>query len=194
MKAGIKNMSVEERREYNRLRKQAQREREKQKSEKYLAELEEQEERALYTTRNLLFFGEQAPGVDAKTHDAELRTHREFLRALDEPDVRPGETLRQVAKRTWHAWLNQVTSWTCSGDERKPNPPDTFLAAFNRSTQKFDGLHGFDRTKWCNETFENIWRPPKDCTGDEAIDVSTLPQLPYRQQPKSEPKQPETHV
>ena len=183
----IKDFTPEERKEYNRLRKQKQREREKQKSEKYLDELEKKEEREIYKTRNLLFFGEQAPGVDAKTHDAELQIHREFLRALDQPDVQPGETLRQVAEHTWKAWINKVTSWTCSGDERKPNPPDAFLAAFNRTTQKFDGLHGFDGTHWRNDTFENIWRPPKGCTGDEPIDVSTLPQLPYRQ-PKSEPK------
>jgi hypothetical protein len=181
----IKDFTPDEKRAYDRERKQKQREREKQKSEKYLAELEEQEERALYTTRNLLFFGEQSPGVDAKTHDAELRTHREFLAGLGQQDVQPGETLRQVAKRTWEAWLNQTTSWTCSGDERKPNPPDAFLAAFNRTAQKFDGLHGFDGTHWRNEIFENIWRPPKDCTGDEAIDISKLPPLPYREKSES---------
>jgi hypothetical protein len=183
----IKDFTPEERKEYNRLRKQKQRKREKQKSEKYLAELEEKEEREIYKARNLLFFGEQAPGVDARTHDAELQIHREFLRALHQPDVQPGETLRQVAERTWKAWINKVTSWTCSGDERKPNPPDAFLAAFNRSTQKFDGFNGFDGTNWRNETFENIWRPPKGCTGDEAIDITTLSALPYRQS-KSEPK------
>jgi len=189
MKVGIINMSVEERREYNRLRKQKQREREKQQSEKYLAELEEKEEREIYKTRNLHFFGEESPGVDARTHDSELQIHREFLRALHQPDVQPGETLRQVAERTWKAWINKVTSWTCSGDERKPNPPDAFLASFNRTKQEFDGLHGFDGTSWHNESFESIWRPPKGCTGDEQIDITTLPELPYR--PKSEPKQPE---
>jgi hypothetical protein len=189
MKIAIKNMSVEERRAYNRIRKQKQREREKQQSEKYLVELEEKEEREIYRTRNLFFFGEQAPGVDAKTHDAELQIHREFLRALDQPDIQPGENLRHVAERTWKAWLNQTTSWTCSGDERKPNPRDAFLAAFNRTTQKFDCFHGFDGTSWRDESFENIWRPPKG-TGDEPIDIRTLPELPYCQS-KSEPKQPD---
>jgi hypothetical protein len=177
MKA-IKEMSVEERREYNRLRKQEQRQREKQQSEKYIAELEESEEREIYKARNLHFFGEQSPGVDAKTHDAELAIHREFLQALDQPGVQPGETLRTVAKRCWEAWLNETTSWTCSGDERKPNPPDEFLAAFNRTTQQFDGFDGFDGTHWRNQPFDSVWYPPNGCTGDEAIDVSILPDLP----------------
>ena len=82
MKVGIINMSVEERREYNRLRKQKQREREKQQSEKYLAELEEKEEREIYKTRNLHFFGEESPGVDGRHCEsgtiARLRRLRSF--------------------------------------------------------------------------------------------------------------------
>ena len=176
-----KDFTLEERREYNRLSKQRQRQRERKQREQNIEEQEIEETAAEYQTKNLHFFGEESPGVDAKTHDSELKIHREFLRAMDQPDVQPGETLRQLAKRTWEAWLNQTTSWTCSGDERKPNPPDAFLTSFNRTKQKFDGLHGFDGTHWRNETFENIWRPPKDCTGDEPIDVSTLPPLPHRQ-------------
>jgi hypothetical protein len=108
-----------------------------------------------------------------------LQIHREFLRALDQPDVQPGETLRQVAKRCWASWLDKSTSWTFNGKELVANPPNAFLAAFNRSRQEFDGFHGFDGTHWRNEIFQNIWRPP-NCSGDEEIDVSTLPRLPYR--------------
>src|SRR5262249_32037777 len=61
----------------------------------------ERDGRELYQKLNLCYFGEQAPGVDAKTAEAEIQIHREFLRAMDEPDVQPGETLRQLAERTW---------------------------------------------------------------------------------------------
>jgi hypothetical protein len=117
--------------------------------------------------RNLHFMGEEAPGIDAKTRGAELQIHREFLRALGKPDVQAGESLRAVAKRTYQAWL--------VGPYADGQAGEYYVPAFNRTLQRFDPYFGFQVT---GEPFEELWTPPKDCTGDEPIEIASLPELP----------------
>jgi hypothetical protein len=175
----VKDMTPAERRAYDRVRKQKQRDREKKARELYEAELDEKEQREMYRNLNLHYFGEEAPGIDAKTHDAELAIHREFLKAMEQPDVQPGETLRQLAERTWNAWNDMVTSWWCvDGKPVQPRKSPGFALAFNRTTQDFDGFHGFGTGKYLEVPFDQIWTAPKGCTGDEPIDIAVLPDLP----------------
>jgi hypothetical protein len=56
--------------------------------------------------RDLHFFGECRPGRNSDTFEQEVALHREFLRALDKPDVRDGETLPSLAERTYQAWIS----------------------------------------------------------------------------------------
>jgi hypothetical protein len=131
------------------------------------------EERAIRD--HLWFFGEVLPRIDARTHAEELAIHREFLRAMGESDVQPGETLRQIAKRTYQAWISMY-GFYCDGvrvAEHTDFP--RYVPGFNRISQKFDEREGFGvKGPWADE----IWTPPSDCTGDEPIDVEKLPELP----------------
>lgn len=120
--------------------------------------------RAERAKRNLHFFGEEAPGCDAQSHETELQIHREFLRAMGKPDVQANETLRMVAKRTYEAWIVGPYSMD-----------QTYVSAFNRVLQQFDPDFGFELDR---KPFEELWTPPKDCTGDEPIEIASLPELP----------------
>jgi hypothetical protein len=101
----VTQMTLEQRREYNRTKKQESREREQQRHKRAIEAQEAALKRAERAKRDLHFMAEEAPGRDATTCDAELQIHREFLRALGKPDVQSGESLRAVAKRTYEAWL-----------------------------------------------------------------------------------------
>jgi hypothetical protein len=173
----LKDMTTAERRAYARVRKQKQRAREKKAREQHEVELNEREQAEVYRNLDLHYFGEEAPGVDAKTHDAELQIHREFLRAMNQPDVQPGETLRQVAGRTWRAWNDMVTSWFCDDEKLVlPQKSPGFALAFDRANQKFNGFHGFDTRKYLNTPFDELWMAPLD-DGERPIDVAALPPL-----------------
>jgi hypothetical protein len=175
----IKDMSPEETKAYARFRKQKQRAREKKAREQYEVELSKREQDEMYRNFGLHYCGEESPGIDAKTHDAELAIHREFLRAMEQPDVQAGETLRQVAERTWKAWNDMVTSWWCVDGKRVlPHKTPGFALAFKRATQEFDGFHGFNTTKYLEVPFDQLWTAPNGCTGDEPIDIAALPDLP----------------
>jgi hypothetical protein len=59
---------------------------------------------------NLCSFAETAFDTPARTSLEEVQTHRSWLQAfrnigMDEPDVLPGESLRNLARRTWQALL-----------------------------------------------------------------------------------------
>src|SRR5690349_19951232 len=54
---------------------------------------------------NLCGFAETAYDTPAQTCLEEIQVHRSWLRAMDQPDIQEGETLRQLAKRTWEALL-----------------------------------------------------------------------------------------
>src|SRR6266403_5012429 len=66
---------------------------------------EQAEEHAEYKRLNLCSFAETAFETPAQTCQEEIQVHRSWLRALEQPDLLPKETLRQLAKRTWDALL-----------------------------------------------------------------------------------------
>jgi hypothetical protein len=152
----------------NRERQRLHRKRQKEKRARALEAQRLASERAERMRRGPYFFGESSPGRNANTLVDELQIHREFLRALGNEDVQDGETLRTVAKRAFEAWL--IGPFTC----RSCGPP-FYAPAFNRVRQQFDPDFGFGIG---DDPFEEIWTPPKDCTGDEVIDVAALPKLP----------------
>jgi hypothetical protein len=173
----------------NRERQRRHRQREAQKKDHSIEAQRVASERAERKRRNLHFFGESSPGRDAQTCVEELQIHREFLRALEEPDVQPGETLGAVAKRTREGWVKGPFACGLYG-------PPIYVPAFDRTNQRFDPEFGFTIG---DAPFEDIWTPPKDCTGDELIDLGALPKLPKRSkskpeilEPKVEPAPPPT--
>lgn len=163
----LNEMSPEQRTEYNRTKKQESRDREYEKRDKAIEALAAAQKREERVRRNLHFFGEQSPGKNAQTCDAEIQIHREFLRALNKPDFQPGETLRSAAKRTYESWL--------SGPYAGGQAGEYYVPAFNRTTQRMDPDFGFQIS---GKPFEQLWTSPKDCTGNEPIDVLSLPPLP----------------
>jgi hypothetical protein len=160
----------------NRERQRRHRQREAQKRAHSIEAQRVASERAERKRRDLYFFGESSPGRDAQTCAEELQIHREFLRALGQLDVQPGETLRAVAKRTFEAWL--ASPLTC----RVYGPP-YYSPAFNRILQHFDPDFGFAIG---DVLFEEIWTSPKDCTGDELVETAALPRLPKLSRSKPE--------
>ena len=166
----------------NRERQRRHRQREKQKQARSIEAQRLASERAERMRRDPYFFGESSPGRDAQTCAEELQIHREFLRALEQPDVQSGETLRTVARRTYEDWVKGP--FTC----RIYGPP-IYVPAFNRTSQRFDPDFGFGIG---DVPFEELWMPPSDCTGDELIDVGALPKLPKLS--KEKPKTSEAKV
>jgi hypothetical protein len=164
----------------NRERQRLHRKRQKQKLARALEAQRLDSERAERVRRGPHFFGESSPGRNASTFADELQIHREFLRALGKEDVQDGETLRKVAKRTFSAWL--TGPYTC----RSCGPP-FYVPAFNRTSQQFDPDFGFGIG---DAPFEEIWTPPKDCIGDELIDVAPLSKLPKLLKAKPEKLEP----
>lgn len=151
-------------------RKRQQRERDKQKRIRALEAQKLAAERAERRRRKLHFFGEVTPGRNATTFEDELQIHREFLRALNQPDAHSGETLFEVAKRTYQVWV--------SGPCASRDPDGTLYApAFNSTTQEFDPDFGFVLD---DIPFEKLWAPPNGCGGNETIDTNSLPKLPNR--------------
>lgn len=194
----IADMSPEARRAYNAAAKRKERAKLAEKSDKAKAaaieKQQDEHEKFVRAGRNLHFFGEETSGCDAKTHASELVIHREFARALGQPDVQEGETLRMLAKRVWDAWL--VGPYSTKGRYRDfghSSDGKEYVPAFNRKLQKFDADFGF--VVPTDEPFDDLWEPPKDLTGDEVIDVSTLPELPKLAKPmESAPVEPAAPV
>ena len=151
----------------NRERQRRHRQREAQKRANAIEAQRVASERAERKRRDLHYFGESSPGCNANTFADELQVHREFLRALGKEDVKHGETLRTVAKRTFEAWLTGPFACQSYG-------PPFYVPAFDRTSQQFDPEFGFTIG---DAPFEEIWAPPKDCTGDEPIDQGALPKL-----------------
>jgi hypothetical protein len=166
----------------NRERQRRHRQREAQKRANAIEAQRVASERAERKRRDLHYFGESSPGCNANTFADELQIHREFLRALGKEDVKDGETLRAVAKRAFEAWL--TGPFAC----RSYGPP-FYVPAFDRTSQQFDPEFGFGIG---DAPFEEFWTPPKDCTGDELIDLGALPKLPKLS--KAKPRTLETTV
>jgi hypothetical protein len=134
------------------------------------AQLKDEREEQARIRSKYCFFSETSPRVPATTHAEELAVHREWLRAIHQElktefmDVQPGESLRDVARRTWEAWA------TLPGSVRGVKG---YLHGFRRAQQAFDHDNGFI----VNDSDFEEWKPPADCTGDEPIDVATLPEI-----------------
>jgi hypothetical protein len=154
-----------------RQRKRRQRDRDKQKRIRALEAQNAAAERAERRHRNLHFYAEVSPGRNATTLVDEVQIHREFLRCLGADDVRENETLREVARRTYGEWMKLAC---------RDYGPRIYVPAFNRTRQEFDREFGYEID---DTSFEASWSPPKDCTGDEPIDVIKLPELPQVVQP-----------
>ena len=52
-----------------------------------------------------------------------------------------------------------------------------FALAFDRTNQRFHGFYGFDATKYLDVPFDQFWKAPTGCTGDEPIDIAALQPL-----------------
>jgi len=61
---------------------------------------------AQYKALNLCGFAETAYDTPAQSCQEEIQVHRSWLRALEQPDIKEGETLRALARRTWNALLS----------------------------------------------------------------------------------------
>ena len=138
---------------------------------------------AQYRALNLCGFAETAYDTPAKTCAEEIEVHRCWLRALEESDVKQGETLRELARRTWNALLNSKGLGVVT-DER-----GVWYPCFQPSKQHFQ--IPFDSTQFPGgplgerirdaakpEWFDIHWVAPADCSGDEPIDLKSLPPLP----------------
>ena len=154
---------------------------------------EEAQARAL----DLRFFGESAYNRNAESAQEEIHIHRQFLRALDQPDVLPNEALRELAKRVWYALLNAegigIDKWPVHLRDKYESGYDVWIPMFNPKTQSFDGGPGCQGYRVGDAAkdgwFDSHWSPPKDCTGDECIYIDDLPTLPLIKPKRPEPKQ-----
>jgi hypothetical protein len=179
-------------------------------SEKQAIAAEQASEIASMKALNLCGFSEVAFNTPARTCAEEIQVHRSWLRALEQSDVLPGETLRQLAKRTWDSLLASEgysvdidggSKWVVAEDGSKQwqRGFDVFYPLFSPSLQHFQVP--FDSIRYpggpfCEAIrdgatpgwFDANWRPPKDCTGDEPIDVAKLPALPPMRQQKPAPE------
>jgi hypothetical protein len=121
----------------------------------------------------IVYFGDTAPGVPARTFDEELAVAREFARALEQPDVIAGESLRSFCKRVFLAWPNHSLSSKNLGYD--PNA-DVYVPGLARRSQRMHEDYGFSLS---GRSFEETWVPPADGnTGDEVIDIASLAALP----------------
>src|SRR5882762_10314187 len=155
---------------------------------------------------NLCGFSEVASGVPARTRLEEVQIHRSWLRALQQPDVLPGESLKELARRTWQALLDSKGygvdidgggKWV---DGQWVDGFDVFYPLFSPSQQHFqvpfdsarypqgpfcEGIRDAAKPGW----FDQYWVAPGDRRGDEPIDISSLPGLPpVPRASKPEPK------
>lgn len=143
-KQKIKELSSEEQRAAWRLRKT---ESLKQKRAKALLQ-----DRVLGA---LLLPGEVRPGEDASTIPEALRASRLFLRAAGKPDAQPGESLLDVERRAFDAWI------------------ETGLHALDLKTGKFSTELSFENP---GKSFDAVWRPlPGANTPLRAEQLTPLP-------------------
>src|SRR6267142_1036349 len=106
---------------------------------------EEANERAQCAARNICSFSETGFETPAKWCHEEIQVHRSWLRALGQSDVLPGESLKELARRTWNALLNSsglgvTTDGGGKWVEGKWVPGfDVWLPYFDQQLQDFQG-------------------------------------------------------
>jgi hypothetical protein len=173
-------------------RKQRQRAREKARSfqamrahlEKIKGDRMNEEGIARRTKRNECTFGEVIPGVDAGTVEEALEVAREMARALDCPDVQENESLHDVERRVFDAWINY------EGFRGGHNSSDGGGAPYlNRLTGELSpGLGKPYWEEYCGG-FDQCWQPLPGAK--KQLDLATLPRLrkiKKPEEPKPEPK------
>jgi hypothetical protein len=134
---------------------------------------------ALNDKYDLRYFGESAFEHNAESLAEEVHIHRQFLRALrafgqpDVQDVQPGETLRELARRTWNAYLefDRSSGWVPLFSAK--------LQTFGTGIGMGNNWPGYSIPEALKDGwYDANWIPPKDCTGDEQINLGDLPELP----------------
>lgn len=153
---------------------------------------EQAHEAATMKRLDLRYWSESKFDHGADTAAEETLIHRLFLRALQQPDVQPGESLRNLAKRTLIAYFDG-TSWNQEVGNRvviRKFPiiqygqgGNVWVPAFNPATQTFTFEGFLIPNGGATDYFEKDWRPPSDCTdlqADQPIDITKLPNLPPR--------------
>jgi hypothetical protein len=150
-------------REYNRLQKRKSREKETLKQlSKMGAAIEAERARQMNEqgfrdrlARNICFFGEVSPGVDAQTITDALQVCREFARALNQPDVQQPEHLRDFELRIGRVWLEHG---------------GPFLNRRNQELRKGWGDY------WREKNFTKVFKFLPNAA--KPVEVSALPPLP----------------
>lgn len=164
-KKQFKDMTVEERREYNRKAKQESRARQAE-TIKLAAQKVAEKEQAEFLKKclkfNACYFGEIAPNQSAPNAEEELQISREFCRALHLPDIADGETIRDFVLRVLRQWAKE---------------PEGALA-FNRATQRFMREIRFDIHPEDLADVLMTYKFPEGC--DAPVDLAQLPELPPR--------------
>ncbi len=183
-------MTTERQRKLNRERQQRFRDRKKQNAQDKLDALNRAALEAAHAKRineeglrkrtmtGECSLGEISPGVDAATVEDALQVAREMARALDEPDVQPGESLIQFERRVWYAWIGAGGPFLIRDKDliNKGYAPDGMYGG------RFYKLAPNLRPGWGRDYFlsfggfDKSWLPLPG--SDAAIDVSSLPALP----------------
>jgi hypothetical protein len=169
-------MSKKELKQYNRIKKQESRQREKDEKDKVhkanIAALEAESHSKRFETeeqktlrehrrelrqrvlKGLCLLGEVSPGVDADNISDALQIAREFARAMGSPDIVTGESLLQFEERTWIEWTHY------EGFKEVGSKYDSTPGAcpyLNRSTQQLSP--GWGNDYWLEGGFKNSWTP-----------------------------------
>lgn len=195
----------------DRSKERTQKYRERQRDKQAVA-AEIADEHATIKRLNLTGFSEIAFNTPARTRDEEILVHRLWLRALQQPEILPGETLRQLAKRTWQALLDSkgyLVDTDGGGKWVDTENGKQWIEGFNVFYPLFDPQKNhfqvpFDSARYpqgpfCEGIrdgakpgwFEENWQPPADCQNGEAdqpIDINHLPELPKLLKPKLKPE------
>jgi hypothetical protein len=176
------------RRKANLERKQRQRAREKAQShqamqahlEKVKGDRMNAEGIARRTERNQCMLGEISPGVDASTLEEALEVAREMARALSCPDVQENESLHDLERRVFNAWVNY------EGFRGGYNSSDGGAAPYvNRETAELSP--GLGKDYWVEHCggFDECWQALPGAKKE--LDLATLPKLKKIRKPE-EPK------
>jgi hypothetical protein len=166
-------------RKANLQRKQRQRGREKARSHQamvdHLERLKGDRMNALglarRTQRNQCTLGEISPGVDARTLEEALEVAREMARALNVPDVQEGESLLDLERRVFEAWIN-YDKFVGHNDASGGGGHGPHL---NRETGELSSGRGKDY--WVEHCggFDECWKVLPGAK--EKIDLASLPKL-----------------